>query len=324
MSLLVNIWYFFTILLIIANIFAFLARFHFFFDLWSHFRVQYFLLGFSLIVSSFLIPPPSLSGGLLAFIILGSIGNLYFILPYLKFRKKRPIARASEMKSRCDKNDLCDLKILFSNIYRDNFKFANLFNQIDEKKPDVIAIVEFAEHHKKAFEALDKGYDYKFELVRLDGFGMAFYSKYPFEEIYRSIEMDIPFLIFKVSDPTKFFHIAILHPPPPIFKDWFEIFDFQLKELTEQISIQNLKNTIIAGDLNASVFGHFYKRFIKENNLLDPRKFFGLNLSWAKSTPFFLPIDHILTTKNFQFKQFEILNNVGSDHRSIFVEINLN
>src|SRR3989339_350749 len=300
MTIFLEIWLFFSTLLIIATFFGAVAKFHWFFNLWTHFRVQYFLLSGVLIFSSTYlskIPHEEIFGFLL---LICFCWNGILILPYFKFKK-------IETKNLLSLQKFKNLKIFFSNFYKNNYHTSLLLKQIEKENPDFVGIVEFNEQQKLGFEPLNENYPYSADICRNDGFGLAFYSKFPFEKIYQSLFENQPFFILKILQPQKTFHVTIAHPPPPKAINEAKIFQEQLKELTEQIKG---KDMIVIGDFNASPWCYHFQKFLKNTNLQNPRKIFGLKFSWMRLTPFFLPIDHILASTNFAFTNFQILKHV--------------
>lgn len=302
------LWYFLTGLLIFSTTAGFLGKYHCFLNLFSHFRQQYFYLSLLLFISLIYIGPlpylALLAAALFICIMLNGEQIFYYYLGRYNF---------------IDEDlQLPTLKVFFSNIYKNNHQFDRVLSQIEELKANFVAIVEFTPEHKIGLESLNKNYNYSYEHCREDGFGMAFYSQYPFELVHQSRQFDIPFLIFRVQHSAKAFHLAIFHPPPPLFADWARIFEVQIQELTDLI---HGKDAIVVGDFNASPWCYHFQQFLKKTRLQDPREIFGINFSWMKHSPLALPIDHILASDTFQFADFQVLPSNGSDHRSVLAEI---
>lgn len=305
------LWIFFSSLLILATIFATFAKKHWFFDLWTHFRPQYYLLSIVLIFLNPYVPDFNHKNLLLAFIIFTLIINGKEIFPYFKL-----------LKPTLSQRGLGDFRILFQNIYKENIKTNKLINLINEQNPDIAAIVEYRSCHDMDLHAIKSKYENFWGICLDNGFGMALFSKYKFELIYKGGFEHMPFAIFKIFHPKKPFLFTIFHPSPPMSQTWAKAFQSQIKELESEIKKLN-QDIIVVGDFNASPWGWHFKNFLKQTNLQDPRKIFGFNFSWMRSTPFFLPIDHILSSQSFKFQNFKICKSVGSDHRGLIAEIKI-
>lgn len=299
------IWIFFAFLLIMATIFGFFAKYHWFFALFSHFRVQYF---FATII--FLLIPEFFEKNIYIFyiqilLLIAFVSNLFLIYPYLKFSKSKNKIKA-------------DLKVMFINIYMNNLKLKKITDYIIKIHPDIIGIAEYCTEHQEIMKTLVPFYKNSFGICKYkSGFGFAFFSKYKFKEFYRGGDEHMPFSIFEIFHPKQNFYVGVFHPNPPIGPKRFKKFIKQISEL-ELVAKENI---IVMGDFNASPWCYYFRKFLKTTNLKDPRKIFGLNFSWLRFTPFSLPIDHILASKNFKYLNFKIDKHLGSDHRPVIAEI---
>lgn len=54
------------------------------------------------------------------------------------------------------------IRILFTNLYKDNFDFEGIQSRIQKENADLLLFVEFSEGHKEGLEAeLEKEYPYR-------------------------------------------------------------------------------------------------------------------------------------------------------------------
>lgn len=296
------------ILTSVASLIGYFGNFHWLFDLFVHFKLQYLII--LLVGFPFLILLEKKKVFLLFFIPIAT--NLYDVsLLYFGGNRDESLKHA--------------LKICSANVLSSNSDFEKLKNLVAEEHPDIIILQEFtALCHMMMSNSL-AGYHYRKEIPRADNFGIALYSKIPLEQI-ADISLGnalLPSIHCKVKTANGALHLITTHPLPPIGEMYTDSRNSQLRDLAKFTSTSN-ENFVVLGDLNTSSYSPHFKSLLEQGKLYDSRKGFGIQSSWPTWFPLAsTTLDHCLATKNIRIKSRKIGRNIGSDHLPVIVEIGL-
>ncbi|MDC0261774.1 endonuclease/exonuclease/phosphatase family protein [Planctomycetaceae bacterium] len=284
-----------------AVILSFFARNWWFADLFTHFRVQGFLLGLLLlsIAVSFVYWK---SAGLvtLLLIVQGSI-----IAPYI-LPRSQPVLPASATS------------LLVWNVYVGNPNVEKVVELIKEKEADVVVLFEVSPELGVQLGALRDEYPH-FEIESsADGFGSAIFSRQPLKEIsIRRVgnELDNT-VVARFEDGTTLVGVHTLPPEGPTYS---RIRNQQLDELAEFIAQQS-GPVLVVGDLNITPWSPHFQDLLRDAKLTDPRCGRGVLTSWPKGKPLIrIPIDHILSTNEITLGELRVFpETYGSDHHPIY------
>ena len=88
--------------------------------------------------------------------------------------------------------------------------------------------------------------------------------------------------------------------------------------------VQNINgNLIVIGDLNMTPASKRFTNFLKETNLFTYTSYKQPTSTWPSFLPdlFGIEIDHVLFSKNFKIINKNIINNFGSDHSLLMVDL---
>jgi endonuclease/exonuclease/phosphatase (EEP) superfamily protein YafD len=278
------------------------------FEICSHFRVQYlvFFLGMALL---FAVGRKDLA--LLGAALLGLI-NLSLVLPQLV---KRPVPPAEGKLYR-----------LFSaNLLTENRKFHRALKAIQASDPDFIALVEVDQTWLLALSALEASYPYHLSHPLDDNFGVALYSKHPFQssEVLFIANPTGPTLRACINLNGSPFHLVVTHPWPPKGAHRTKVRDLQMIQIAELIKKEN-RPSILCGDLNLTPWSAVFQDVLRLGGLKDSRAGFGLQASWPVDRFYIrIPIDHVLVTPEIQIHSRKLGPDTGSDHFPVIVEFSL-
>ncbi len=279
------------------------------FDLFSHYKLQYALAAFLLLlVVLFLFQKKRLAVVLLTVTLLWNIGFLY---PY--YFHQDPV----------EATDQADLKIGSINLWSGNTDFNAVQNYILKEDPDILALVEFNPFWEKNLKPILEKYRYKKLLPRSDNFGIALLSK---------IEMKSDVVVFSpLSKPSivgnfelhkKPVSIIAMHPDAPLSNYAFKSRNEQLHYIVNNRSTF-AQHLIIIGDFNTSSFSNHFDKLI-DDGLKDSRIGYGLLPTWpANYFAFQTTLDHCLISENIEVLSRTAGENIGSDHLPISVQIRL-
>lgn len=294
-------------LLFIFAIFSFLSLFSSFywpFDLINHFRIHAFLTSIILLVVILLFSRKDFA---LALFIL--IGNA--ILFFLPLYKSSGISKISHFDSSHK------IEILTANVFIKNTQYRKAIDVITHERPDIIALTETDGRWIENFKAVENTYKYSLKNPRADNFGLAIYSKLPFQaEILDIGEYHLPLAILDF----KKFRLIVAHPTPPISRNNLRENKTYLEAIAQNANNQN-KPVIIAGDLNSTLWGEAL------NPLLDAGlkriNTTGVAYTWPTQMPLLaMQIDHFFA-KGITEADFKVLSNIGSDHYPILTTVSV-
>ena len=110
---------------------------------------------------------------------------------------------------------------------------------------------------------------------------------------------------------------------PPLGVDGFRARNQQLDSVADLLNEREGAKVLI-GDLNATMWGHHFQRFVDRTGLHNVRRGFGVLPTWPTQLPFaMIPIDHCLVSAGFDVRSVRTGPAIGSDHLPLLVELNV-
>jgi len=297
--------------LLLFSIAACFGRLNKYFELTSHFRVQY-LLGAAVSL------PVCLAFAkwwCVAGAVLSATVNLSAIVPLYGKEKALP----------CDGTRQPRLKLTLVNIYRGNRAHEAFLRYIEVHPPDVIVVQEVTDNWACAIQSLRERCPFHEVLPREDGSGIALYSRFPFERLPLALpEGDArPGILVRLDIEGVTVSLLSIHPRAPIRRGHFELRNAVMAAAAT--CLQHLPGPkICIGDLNTSMWSPFYQDFVKRTKLVSVREGFGILASWPTFMVLrglMIPIDHCLVSSDIRVVAAEIAGRVGSDHFPLRVEL---
>ena len=189
--------------LFVVTLFGYLGRFHWFFDLFSHFRVQYL----QLCLIPFIIALWKRRNTLAIALVLLVCLNYTFVLP-LYFGKPGPA------KSK-------PIRAMLMNINAENSDAEQVLKAIEMADPDWVLLEEVTPRWAQELEGLHATYRYRIAQPQDGCFGMILFSKYPLEhrQIVEIGTAGVPSIIADVYLPNGVISVIGTHPLPPVGAD---------------------------------------------------------------------------------------------------------
>ncbi len=218
------------------------------------------------------------------------------------------------------------ISIMISNVYQYNSNTDGCLKIIYNANPDVVLLLETNSKWKQGTDELEQKYPYHIKVPQENTYGMLLYSKFKLTDSYVKfiVEDDIPSIhttvILKNRTAVRLYGV---HPTPPSPTENVRSTerDKELLLLADIVKEQN-KPTIVMGDLNDVAWSHTTNLFLKMSGLLDPRRGRGFFNSFHAKYPFMrFPLDHAFISPEFKLNNIKRLNNYGSDHFPIFIEV---
>lgn len=279
------------------------SRTNFISDIFSHFCIQYFLIGFAAIFYFFFAKK-------FQYLIIACLITIMNVIPLFQN------INIHFCKSQTD------MKVGLINVLTQNKNYDKVRKDLNKNSPDIIVIEELDDKWSRELFDIKKDYPYTYEISREDNFGIAIYSRIPIVQLKRinAGELETPAISVMCDYKGEMFEIIAIHTTPPISQDYFKNTRQMLENLAAYINSTNNK-TIVIGDINSSFFSYNYKNFVKKAGLKDSGSIFKPTWSAFHPLPMRISLDHIFVTNSFDIKSFKRGKNVGSDHFPVYAEL---
>lgn len=298
----------FFVVCVIAN----LPSLNYLTDIFSHFKLQYIYC--ALLFFVFFI--------YLSFFYKKYIFYLFFTLVLVAINSVDVLSNIqnSEYSFALNKN----IKIGLFNVLTKNSNYNLVLDEIYKEKPNVVVLQEVDDEWLENIASLKELYPYFVEHSRDDNFGISLYSNIPIvsSQVEQWSNYQIPVINAKLKDKDEEISFIAVHTLPPVGVEYFNI----RNEMFENIASRFNKNnkTIILGDFNTTIYSPYYKKYFKNEKILDAGVITGnlyegtWNAFWA--SPFRITLEHVLSTKNIKPVMYKNGRFVGSDHYPVFVD----
>ena len=289
-----------------ATLLGFLGEWGWVADLFSHFRVQYFI-GLSII--SILLPFLSHRRAALCFAAFAVV-NLATILP-LYFGKPAP-PPVSAIRHRA----------MLINVNTYHGDPAQVARAVQDHNPDLVVLEEVNESWIMRLHDTIRRYPHFRAEPRDDNFGIALLSKFPFlkcDVVYLG-DAWVPTLVAEVEATNGTFTLIATHPVPPSGAEHTAMRNDHLQQLVPRIR-QAESPVLLLGDLNVSPWNKNFQRLVRESGLKDSAQGRGVQATWPTFSPLLLiPLDHCLHSADIRIAERKVGPRVGSDHLPLIVD----
>ena len=289
-----------------STLLGFAGKFWWVFDLFSHFRVQYFL-AISVILVLLLIAGKYRTCA--AFGLCAAI-NLVCILPYY-LPADDPAA-----------GDSYTLRAISINVNTANRSYDSVKRFISENNPDFLLLMEVNSDWVNALRPIESLFPYHRYESREDNFGIALYSKLPYSkcEIIYLGDSGVPSVAGEFQIGDQRLTLIGTHPLPPINQEYSRLRNNQVDAIAKYLSsISGPK--MLLGDLNMSPWSYHFYRLLDKTALKDSSRGRGLYFTWpANQVLLRIPIDVCLVSEEIGIKNRMVGPDVGSDHFPLIVD----
>lgn len=288
--------------------FSILGRTGWFFELFTHFKVQY-LIGLVFISLFFFL-----------------INQLYFTIIFFSFSLLNLIQIGPHFKGKYypQLESEKTISYLQFNLHKENKQYSKVLNFLVSDKPDIIFLQEFNEEWKENLKDLTKIYPYHKNIIGDENYSLAIFSKFPLSISKMGIRRDETlFLLASIKTSHGDFTFLGSHTMSPLSPVAANIRNNQLKEYSKILNkIDGPK--ILTGDLNISPWSPYFKDLLKNTKLENSSKGGSLHSSWPSFlTPLKISIDHFLHSPDVKIVKKEIGPDLGSDHYPVRISFML-
>lgn len=294
----------------LISVTALFSEFNFVFDLVSHFRLQYIAgLVPVLLVSVYF------KRYLFSFLFCTVIG----IHSYEIISTQIPLKGGKRTAS----GNV--LRVMSANLQASNSSHELLIGYVREVDPDILVVQEMTqEWYAKLSSELAEMPHYAGK-PQPNPFGIGVFSKLEFEsaKVIAFSRKGNPSIKITVINGGKEIVVIGTHSLPPITANLLQMRNEHLQNISEHIA-KLTQSVILVGDLNTTPWSAAFKKLIDKSRLRDSRRGFGIHPTWpAKLLPVMIPIDHILVSESVDVVLRQVSGHIGSDHRSVWVDIAL-
>jgi len=300
-----------TVFVCICTAAGFLAPSWWFFELFSHFRVQYYVIlaACGLIYLAKRKHREAILAIAFAIVNFSVVGN---------FQVETPAQATTTSRQEGT------LRAVLANVNHSNKAYSKLQRFIRSANADFIILVETNEAWIKSLKPLHEHYPYNQFGAGKHG-GIALLSKVPFEDAAIKTQggVGLPSMIARFKFNGERFTLVGTHTYSPATRQRAQDRDEQLKQLAETISIQ-AGPVILLGDLNVTPWSPIFKDFLRNTGLRDSREGFGLQPTWPTwFPPAWIPIDHGLVSSGVVIHDRRVGPHIGSDHYPVVIDFSI-
>jgi len=294
-----------------SSLSGFAAEMWWVFDLFTHFRFQYFWIGFLLLplftwykktVMAFLIGVLMLFNGTF-------ITNVLFSEPLAVFKPAQTV------------------RVMSTNIQFNHVDIPKAVKSINQANPDVVFLYEIQPLDlEKLIKEVDQ-FPYVFTQPAFGALDVTVLAK---KDVVLNASAEFTNIVFPVVEAQVAINekesvtVVGIHPYPPISDKTTEIRDSYLEAVLKKYGSQD-KAVVVVGDFNITSFSPKFTHWLKEYYWIDTQVEFGLQPSWPVALPAFMrvPIDHALVSPQVEVYNRWLGNDTGSDHLPVLIDIGL-
>ncbi len=283
-----------------------LGRYGWMFDLVSHFRLQYLLA--CVVILIFALRRRSIW---LVFVTLISLlWNAQIVHP---FHQTAEVAGTSQEKP---------LRVMTFNVMTGNENQVSAVQHVMKADADIVCLLEVDDTWHTSLEPLRVKYPHRVEEMNEGNFGIACYTRLPLKslQVRRFTGWGLPTIVLSLDHLGRPLTFIGTHPIPPMSPIDAHEWRAQLSGIAT-LAAGLSGEVILAGDLNATPWCEGM-RLLREKSGLD---FHSVDPVWPPTwglyLPMMIPIDHVLVKGGLNVQKRTIGPAMGSDHRSVVVEI---
>jgi endonuclease/exonuclease/phosphatase (EEP) superfamily protein YafD len=216
------------------------------------------------------------------------------------------------------------VRFFLANVLQKNRDAAALLAQIAATDPDIILLFETDQWWSEQLEDLTSRYPESVLVPMSNTYGFSLYSRLPLHEAQTRylLKDDTPSVVTRVElDDGTDFMLWGLHPSPPRPGDDTDERDAELLIVAKEAAETSLP-VVVTGDLNDVAWSATTTLFQEISGLLDPRIGRGLYATFNANWPLLKwPLDHLFASEEWTLGEFRTLDNIGSDHYPVLVEL---
>jgi endonuclease/exonuclease/phosphatase (EEP) superfamily protein YafD len=289
---------------------ALLGRLSWVTELFTHFRMQYVVLGSTTLLLLGFKHRWRAAVALVPFLASAAWPLAPYLLP-------PDVIRAAPV-------DGAGLTVMSINVEQSNSRYRAFHALVRTHSPDVLVLTEITRRWVRALEPLFEAYPHQLlEPRRNGGEGIAVLSRVPVKRarIVPLLSMPAADLVLDVGGrDVRLFGVHLRSPPGAPSLDER---NRQIDALGSLVTADSGAR-IVAGDFNSTPFSPYLADWLRKTGLEDAARGRGYVYTWPAFLPILgIPIDHFFLSEDFQVLEFRRLPAFGSDHYPILVRLAL-
>ena len=213
------------------------------------------------------------------------------------------------------------LRLMTFNVLTSNPTPEDAIRHVLEQDADIVCLPEVDTGWNAFLEPLRQHYPHRVEQLPHGNFGIAVYARV---EVTKSevlwLERGRPSVRLDFELEGKPVTLIAIHPLPPVTSEHVPHWRSLLRKAAA-LAAEIPHEVIVTGDLNATPWCEGM-RLLRAGSGLDFRSKAPVwRPTWGLRGPMMMAIDHVLLTDGLAVRKRAIGPDVGSDHRSVLVEI---
>ena len=216
-----------------------------------------------------------------------------------------------------------EISLMNANVLMTNQDYGRLIKLVEERKPDVLLLLEPGFEWERAVKPLLSAYKHRLSEPLPNTYGMILLSRLPMEgRIQYLLQAGVPSANVKLRlAGGEQVNLHALHPEPPWPGDDSGERDAELVTVGRRVRDEG-RAAIVMGDLNDVAWSRTSDLFRKAGGMLDPRVGRGFYPTFNANYPLLRwPLDHLFVSPHFRIMQLDLLPDIGSDHLPIFFRL---
>ena len=218
------------------------------------------------------------------------------------------------------------LRVLTANVHTANQQADRFLALVEAESPDVIVVMEVDDRWIDALAPLRSDYPFTRLEPRQSNFGMALYCKSPLQSIetFDLGGIDTPAIRATIETANGDLSLLAIHPLPPMRAEMSRLRNSQMQQAAD-LALENGGPILVVGDFNATRWSPAFGDLVRNAQLHDASDGRGILPTWPVQFPWLLrlPIDHALVSQGVAVHNFRTLEDIGSDHLPICIDISL-
>lgn len=299
--------------LVLVTIFVLFARLWWVFDLFTHFRLQYFVAAVVLAVVALGVRAYPVAAVLAAV----ALGHGLVIKPL--WLGERGLEAGGSGRP---------LRVIAANVYDSNPTPNKVLDFVRRHEGDVVILIDAKrERWDTVLAEIGALYPYRAPAARKEGTPVILFSRYPVlrHESVQPPGGERPYLEVDLAVDERIVTVLGVHPESPTLTDASDsrARNRSLNHIGRSIRDRD-RPLIVAGDFNITPFSPHFRDLIAASGLRNAAQGQGWIPTWPRAFwPVRVPIDHVLVRGPFAVQSLTRGPSIGSDHFPVIADLTL-
>jgi endonuclease/exonuclease/phosphatase (EEP) superfamily protein YafD len=215
------------------------------------------------------------------------------------------------------------LSLLNANVLMTNRQYGEVLRLVDQRRPDVLLLLEPGTDWARAVEPLRVRYPFRLSEPLPNTYGLILLSRLPMEgRLEHLVQPGVPSANVRLRlGGGEQVALHAVHPEPPAPGDDSGERDAELVMVGRAVRDEG-RAAIVMGDLNDVGWSRTSRLFREVAGMSDPRVGRGFYPTFNANYPLLRwPLDHLFVSPHFELMEIDLLPDIGSDHLPIFFRL---